>query len=118
MSSNRESSLDIKWDKLKEEMGKILVDMSDIGFAIEFSKIWNQIEAEGDKLKEKADKYDFYALQLVELEKVGVWGAINKLQEKIDTVHEITDEFVKHYQDGDDRWASAIIAQIRTVINT
>ena len=42
-----------RWNILKEEMDKILVDLSDIGFAIEFSKIWNQIEAEGDRLQEE-----------------------------------------------------------------
>jgi len=45
-----------KWDDLKEEMDKILVDMSDIGFAIEFSKLWNQLEAEGDRLDQIVTK--------------------------------------------------------------
>ena len=40
-----------EWDKLKAEMDTILVDLSDIGFAIEFSKLWNKLEAEGDKLQ-------------------------------------------------------------------
>ena len=45
-----------KWDALKTEMDKILVDMSDIGFAIEFSKLWNQIEEEGDRLDQIVEK--------------------------------------------------------------
>lgn len=45
----------VKWDEIKEKMDVILVDMSDIGFAIEFCKVWNQIEEEGGKLRDKIE---------------------------------------------------------------
>lgn len=40
-------------------------------------------------LQEKADEYNKYSIQLIELEKNGVWGAINKLQTKLDAIKEI-----------------------------
>lgn len=47
-----------EWEQAKALMDKILVDISDIGFAIEFAKIWNKIETEGDKLQEIVTKWD------------------------------------------------------------
>ena len=38
--------------------------------------------------KEKAEKFDRYNLHLLSLEDVGVWGAINKLDAKLETVRE------------------------------
>ena len=35
---------------------------------------------------EKAEKFDRYNLHLLSLEDVGVWGAINKLDAKLETV--------------------------------
>jgi len=40
-----------KWDDLKAEMDKLTADLSDIGFVIEWAKLWNSIEEEGDKLQ-------------------------------------------------------------------
>ena len=37
----------------------------------------------------------------------------DKLLETLDVVKKITDEFVDNFMDGDDRFASAIIASIR-----
>uniref|UniRef100_A0A6M3M9M7 Uncharacterized protein n=1 Tax=viral metagenome TaxID=1070528 RepID=A0A6M3M9M7_9ZZZZ len=46
------------WDSLIEETEKIEGDLSDIGFMIEFAKIWNQVKKKGHELQEKAEKYD------------------------------------------------------------
>ena len=46
------------WDKLVKEVEKIEIDMPDIGFAIEFIKVWNRVKAEGNKNAEKAKRYD------------------------------------------------------------
>ena len=38
-------------------------------------------------LKEKAEKFDRYNLHLLSLEDVGVWGAINKLDAKLEAIN-------------------------------
>ena len=39
------------WDNLIEEVEKIEGDLSDIGFMIEFAKIWNRVKDAGYKMK-------------------------------------------------------------------
>jgi len=45
-----------EWDKLCEIVGNIEGDLSDIGFMIEFSKIWNMVKHEGDKNQQKLEE--------------------------------------------------------------
>ena len=91
--------MDIKWDELKEEMDKILVDMSDIGFAIEFAKTWTQIEDEGDRLAEENTTLDF----LVRVAEKKQFEA----EQKLEAIRKLMDE--KQYMD------EAILLKLKTL---
>jgi len=42
-----------EWDELVERVEEIECDLSDIGFMIEFVKIWNKVKEEGNKTQKK-----------------------------------------------------------------
>ena len=85
-----------KWNNLWEWWDSGKVDP----FALEtcFPDWIKKVKAEGDSLKEKADKYDKYSIYLIEIETKGVWGVINELEQKLESVREIAPELISTYE--------------------
>ena len=62
-----------------------------------FSNRWGQIVKEWS---EKAEKFDRYNLHKISLEENGVWGAINKLDAKIEAIKPLVLELFNHADHG------------------
>lgn len=61
------------------------------------------------ELKDKAEKFDRYHLHLLSLEDVGVWGAINKLDAKLEAIKgvwEKYDKILREYREIDPKGQS------------
>uniref|UniRef100_A0A6M3X4D9 Uncharacterized protein n=1 Tax=viral metagenome TaxID=1070528 RepID=A0A6M3X4D9_9ZZZZ len=103
-------------------------ELDKAGILIHNGETWIFNQSKLDELQKKAHKYDFYHLQLIELEKNGVWGAINKLQNKLDRIEFLFDDILS---DGecygseyctpecgcDPGWEGCLTRQILDIVN-